>query len=123
LAGALTGFVIGFLNTLTDKPEGGISALSGTTAGALAGLLIGLALPVFFNRWLAGAAVSVAATIAFAVAFPLWRDAFSWFFYPFMGAMAGIVYGALMWKQPKPASRLVVNPGDLADATTHSRDA
>ena len=105
-AGALTGLTIGFLHSLTDNPEGGATAVSGLIGGTIAGLVVGLGLPGFFNRWLAGTTVTVAATIGLAAAFPRWGDDASWFIYPFIGAMFGIVYGVLLWKRPMPAKPL-----------------
>jgi hypothetical protein len=119
--GALTGIVIGFLQTLSESPEGGATVLSCAAGGAIGGLLIGLALPAFSRRWLASAIVSVAGSASLFVAFPRWGDV-GWPIYPFMGVCAGIVYGVLVWRQPAPERILVAKPGE-ADRAIDSRDA
>lgn len=70
-------------------------------AGATAGAIIGLFLPQFRRRWIAGVVVGVATATGLAIAAPYWRAEVFRDLSPFFGVVYGIIYSVLFWRVEK----------------------
>jgi hypothetical protein len=67
-------------------------------AGATAGFIIGLLLPQFRRRWVAGVIVGFAAAVGLALAAPFWEAEVFRDLAPFFGVVYGIIYARLLWR-------------------------
>lgn len=99
LCGALTGLLFGLIADQADFGVGRSSIMLGyVMGGAVAGLLIGGALPLFRNRVIAGVVVSVAASIGLLLVHWFWEDSLPPEASLLIGCSMGFTYAVLFWK-------------------------
>ena len=97
--GALTGLTFGVMAAAADAfPASPESVTAGYSLGGLVvGAAVGLLLPEFRNRWLAGLIVAAAMVMGFLIAIPLWGEDWGLPLTVFMGLCCGIAYAGLFW--------------------------
>lgn len=98
LYGGILGALFGALAPRADFAVGGQWVFYGYLIGGLAGgLLIGVGIPLFRSRFLAGVVVGGAASLGLAIASWFWNEPWGPEGVLFLGVMCGFIYAALLW--------------------------